>query len=239
MLKTIDFIEVTLNKRGIKEKGLFLHYDEETRMIRLVTDNNNTTGSFSLTFAPITGILMQDAESAVSTVYNRADGSQKLAIELLLEASHQLKKDNRLNVAGFVNISSYKNIPDKYKKLSVHLPATVNNSTNIIGAPPINQTTVYTPKVSFLGSKPAYHANYAPSKKIAIIFRKSELPTAKMLKAMNKRVTAAGLNIYKLKAKPLSEEDVEVEKSPEAQDYLNGYNDYDEFPYNGLHGRIM
>ncbi len=237
MLKPIEYIEVTLDKRGIKQKGLFLHYDETTQMIRLIIDCNNTTGSFSLTFAPITSILIKDSESTTSSNFSQAGESQKLAIELILEASHQLKKDNRLNASGFVNIASYKDVPHTYRKMEMTNLPVVTNSNNLVGT--TNHTTVQPPKINFLVSKPTYYVNNLPAKKIAIIFRKSELPTDKMLKTMSKRVSAASLGTYKIKAKPLSEVDIEPPKT-EAQEYLDAYGgDYDDFTYAGMHGRMM
>ena len=240
MLKPIKYIEVSLNKPGTKEKGLFLNYDAVTKMVRLVLDGKNTTGTFSLAFITVSSILVVNVEGLMDSVFNASDGSQKLAIEMLLELSEQLKKENKVNASGFVNIAAYKDVPVKYTKDATIVLPMVRPSTYA------NNTIIPPPKIGFLTTKPISTATYLPAKKIIIIYRKSELPTSKLLAAMKKKAAAACLNNYKLKAEPLSEEDTDIDVDKAAEDIMKeayGNSDWnDEYGYagaHGMHGRMM
>lgn len=223
LVKPIKYVEVTVDKGASKEIGLLLLYEETGDVLRLVLDNVNSTAVFNLRLVTVTNIHIVDCYKSVVRVFNASAGSQKLAKELLCEVLDVLKKENKLNASGFVNISAYTDTPAKYTtKALPHVPT----------------YTPTKPTIGFLATIPTYHNYSPPQKKIGIIFRKTELPTAKAMSSMLKKVQAVTANVYKLKVKPLSEDDVEPEQK-EDQERFDMYGDYGDGYCGGIHGGMM
>jgi len=229
LVKPLKYVEVTVDKGASKEVGLLLLYEEVGDVLRLVLDNVNSTAVFNLRLVTVTNIHISDFYKSTDRIFNASNGSQKLAKELLCEIIDALKKENKLNASGFVNIASYKDIPDKY---------TVKALTHVVTYPHVTNYTPVKPSIDFLATIPTYHNYNPPQKKIGVIFRKSELPTAKAMSSMLKKVKAVTSNVYKLKVKPLSEDDAEPEVKDD-QEQFDMYGDYGDGYCGGIHGGMM
>lgn len=223
LVKPLKYIEITVDKGGSKEVGLLLLYEEAGDVLRLILDNENSTAVFNLRLVTITNILIVDFYKHTNRLFNASETSQKLAKELLCEIVDTLKKENKLNASGFVNIASYKDVSDKY---------------TIKALPHVTSHKPAKPSIIFLATIPTYPSYQPLQKKIGIIFRKSELPTTKAMASMLKKVQAVNTNVYKLKVKPLSEEDVEPE-TKEDQEQYDVYGDYGGAYNGGIHGGMM
>lgn len=223
LVKPLKYVEITVDKGASKEVGLLLLYEEVGDVLRLVLDNVNSTAVFNLRLVTVTNIHITDFYKSTDRVFNSSVGSQKLAKELLCEVLDELKKENKLNASGFVNIASYKDIPDKYTTKAL---------------PHVTTYTPGKPVIGFLATIPTYHNYNPPQKKIGVIFRKSDLPTDKAMSSMLKKVQAVALNVYKLKVKPLSEDDAEPDPKDE-QEQFDMYGDYGDGYCGGIHGGIM
>ena len=224
LVKPLKYVEVTVDKGASKEVGLLLLYEEVGDVLRLVLDNVNSTAVFNLRLVTVTNIHISDFYKSTDRIFNASNGSQKLAKELLCEIIDALKKENKLNASGFVNVASYKDVPDKYAiKALPHVPVTY---------------TTGKPATVFLATTPSYPTYNPPQKKIGLIVRKTDLPSTKALASMFKKAQAANTNVYKLKVKPLSEDDVEPEVKDE-QEQFDLYGDYGDAYCGGIHGRMM
>ena len=223
LVKPIKYVEVTVDTGASKEIGLLLLYEETGDVLRLVLDNVNSTAVFNLRLVTVTNIHIVDCYKSVGRVFSSSAGSQKLAKELLCEVLDVLKKENKLNASGFVNISAYTNTPAKYTTKAL---------------PHVSTYTPTKPTIGFLATIPTYHNYTPPQKKIGIIFRKTELPTAKAMSSMLKKVQAVTANVYKLKVKPLSEDDTEPEIKDD-QEQFDMYGDYGDGYCGGIHGGMM
>lgn len=223
LVRPIKYVEVTVDKGASKETGLLLLYEETGDVLRLVLDNVNSTAVFNLRLVTVTNVHIVDFYKSVDRVFNASNGSQKLAKELLCEVVDVLKKENKLNASGFINISAYTDTPAKYTTKAL---------------PHVTTYTPGKPTIGFLATIPAYHNYNPPQKKIGIIFRKTELPTTKAMSSMLKKVQAVSANVYKLKVKPLNEEDVEPETEPKEEQF-DMYGDYGDGYCGGIHGGMM
>ena len=249
MLKPIKYVEISIKKTNIKESGLLLKYDEVEDILRLSLDGNSSTGTYSLTFNTVESILICEKGGGLTDhLFNASRDSQRLARELILEIMDNLKKANRLNASGFVSLASYEDIPEEYKKpVTSNLPIVHTNTRSDTGfgrttTTPAASPGVVThtaPKIDFLATRVNYAVGHTPAKKIATLFRKSDLPSGRLLSAMKKKALAAFEGTYKLKAEPLHEDDKEVEKDD--TQFISGvYGDYDDDDYGYMrHGGMM
>lgn len=249
MLKPIKYVEISIKKTNIKESGLLLKYDEVDDLLRLSLDGNSSTGTYSLTFNTVESILICEKDGSLTDrLFNASSASQKLARELILEIMDNLKKANRLNASGFVNLASYEGVPEKYKKPgTLNLPIVHTNTRSDTGFGRTTTTTAASPgvvthtapKIVFLATRINYAAGHNPAKNIAILFRKSDLPSGRLLAAMKKKALAAFEGTYKLKAEPLHEDDKDVEKD-DTQLISGVYGDHDDDDYGYMgHGGMM
>jgi len=213
IFKQLKYVEITVDKGCSKETGLFLNYDGYSNTLRLTLSNMYSVGVYNLNLLLITDISITDEYKSTSRIFTSTTESQKLAKELLCELLNSFKIENRLTATNFINISSYKNIPSKYIISNV-LPVTTS----------INNYTA--PKINFLTALPTNHVQC--NKKIAVIFRKSEMPTKKALLAMFKKVDAVTQNVYKLKIEALNEKEVNKDVCNEEID-TDPYGVYGEY----------
>lgn len=196
MVKYIKYVEITVDKGTTVETGLFHYYNVAPCILRLVLDNINSIGIYNLQLALITNIRIVDMNKVITDkLFNSTTDSQNLAKELLCEIVLTLKNENKLNSSNFVNISAYKDVPDKY----------VSNKTQALITQPMLPTT-FVPKIGFLATLPKYATTFVDHKKICTIFRKSELPTKKALSSMLKKTNSVLQGTYKLKVATLDEQ---------------------------------
>jgi hypothetical protein len=216
--KPISFVELEIDKGASKDKGLFLYFDQELNTLRITLNEKGDLGVYNLSYVSISSIRVKDVNKDTTRAFGSSNNSQILAKDLLCEVIECLKNENRLNASNFVSTGSYTDIPERYKKSTIGVKNEVITYTNQNSyVPPINKPT-------FLSVAPLYQAYVPPHKKMKLLVRSTELPTAKELYAMCKKAISVEDGLYKLKVKPLSEED--TQKDTEVQKSYNEYGMY-------------
>jgi len=228
MEKRIKYIEIGIDHAGIKETGLLLHYDQNTKNIKIVKSHNNVTW-FNLDICTICSIVVLKETYLAEKVIFKNEAHQKEAIEEILRLLTELKTENRCDASGYINLSSYVDYPEKYE---VQQYKGKDDNSGVVDTKRLNEN--YFPnkvpckiKPFFLTTTTHYYSVGLgnANNKIRILKRSSELPSEKSLKSMEKKVEQVMLSNYKLKVEPLPEiaADYVVERTFNQQYYENMY----------------
>ena len=195
-----------------KETGLFLHMDNITREIKVIKSSNIATNYF-VGNTTIHAVIVTDEQGITESCYSYKSDEQKDATNHLLELMARFKMDNRCSASGFINLNTYDDIPIKYgvSGQPLALPTVSGYRETLIGAQ--QHSTTYVKKPSYLVTPIAYYAEGGagnPNNKIKILARKTDLPSEKYLKVMEKRVEKTASGTFKTKAIELSEKSKEA-----------------------------